>query len=163
MERINYDKDIIKYHDSYSETCHILRHEHLNGAGRLFGGSLMQWIDEIAGVVGRRHCNMDLVTACIDNLNFKEGAHLNDMVVLTGRVTHVGNSSIEVRVDTYVENMEGVRKSINTAYVVMVAIDANERPIRVPRFIPQDVRSKIEWENAEKRYRLRKQRKMEGF
>ena len=83
---------------------------------------------------------------------FKTGAHLNDFVVLAGRVTYVGNSSVEVRVDTYVENLQGERKRINTAYVVMIAIDKNtERPVRVPRYVPQDMRGRIEWENAEKR------------
>ena len=115
--------DIVKKSDSYTESCHFLMHQHLNGAGRLFGGILMQWIDETAGVVARHHCNAHLVTACIDNLIFKEGAHLNDFIVLTGRITYVGNSSVEVRVDTYVENLDGTRKTINTAYVVMIAIE----------------------------------------
>jgi acyl-CoA hydrolase len=156
--------DAVKRTDSYTESCHFLMHQHLNGAGRLFGGILMQWIDETAGIVARRHCNSPLVTACIDNLVFKEGAHLNDFVVLAGRVTYVGNSSVEVRVDTYVENLQGERKRINTAYVVMIAIDKNtERPVRVPRYIPQDMRGRIEWENGEKRQQLRKMRNMEGY
>ena len=156
--------DIVKKSDSYTESCHFLMHQHLNGAGRLFGGILMQWIDETAGVVARHHCNAHLVTACIDNLIFKEGAHLNDFIVLTGRITYVGNSSVEVRVDTYVENLDGTRKTINTAYVVMIAIDKDtERPIRVPRYIPQDVRARVEWENGLRRQDLRKQRLLEGY
>ena len=156
--------DKVKRYDSYTESCHFLMHQHLNGAGRLFGGILMQWIDETAGIVARRHCNSPLVTACIDNLVFKEGAHLNDFIVLAGRVTYVGNSSVEVRVDTYVESLEGERKRINTAYVVMIAIDKDtERPIRVPRFIPQDMRARIEWENARKRQELRVKRRQEGY
>ena len=156
--------DKVKRTDSYTESCHFLMHQHLNGAGRLFGGILMQWIDETAGIVARRHCNSHLVTACIDNLNFKEGAHLNDFVVLTGRITYVGNSSVEVRVDTFVENLEGERRRINTAYVVMIAIDKDtERPIRVPRYIPQDMRGRVEWENGRKRQELRKKRSQEGY
>ena len=156
--------DKVKRTDSYTESCHFLMHQHLNGAGRLFGGILMQWIDETAGVVARHHCNAHLVTACIDNLIFKEGAHLNDFIVLTGRITYVGNSSVEVRVDTYVENLDGTRKTINTAYVVMIAIDKDtERPIRVPRYIPQDVRARVEWENGRRRQELRKQRLLEGY
>ena len=156
--------DKVKRTDSYTESCHFLMHQHLNGAGRLFGGILMQWIDETAGFVARRHCNSHLVTACIDNLSFKEGAHLNDFIVLTGRITYVGNSSVEVRVDTFVENLEGERRRINTAYVVMIAIDKDtERPIRVPRYIPQDMRGRIEWENGRKRQELRKKRMQEGY
>lgn len=156
--------DIVKKSDSYTESCHFLMHQHINGAGRLFGGTLMQWIDETAGVVARRHCNGPLVTACIDNLIFKEGAHLSDFVVLTGRITYVGNSSMEVRVDTFVESLNGERKSINTAYVVMIAIDKEtEQPVRVPRYIPQDIRARVEWENGRKRQELRRKRKLEGY
>ena len=155
--------DIIKKTDSYTETCYFMRNQHLNGLGRLFGGTLMSWIDEIAGVVGRRHSNHMLITACIDNLNFKEGARLKDLVVLTGRITYVGSTSMEVRVDTYVESLQGVRKTINTAYVVLVAIDENDKPCRVPRFIPQDIRAKVEWENGKRRYELRKHRQKEGY
>ena len=156
--------DIVKKSDSYTESCHFLMHQHINGAGRLFGGTLMQWIDETAGVVARRHCNAPLVTACIDNLIFKEGAHLSDFVVLTGRITYVGNSSMEVRVDTFVESLSGERKSINTAYVVMIAIDKDtEQPIRVPRYIPQDVRARVEWENGRKRQELRSRTRLEGY
>ena len=76
----------------------------------------------------------------------------------------MGNSSVEVRVDTYVENLDGTRKTINTAYVVMIAIDKDtERPIRVPRYIPQDVRARVEWENGRRRQELRKQRLLEGY
>ena len=39
---------------------------------------------------------------------------------------------MEVRVDTFVESLSGARKLVNTAYVVMVALDENEHPMEVP-------------------------------
>ena len=36
-----------KVSDSVVETVHIVRPNHLNNSGRLFGGILMQWIDEV--------------------------------------------------------------------------------------------------------------------
>lgn len=91
--------------DSETEQSYLLMHRHINGYGRLFGGQLVEWIDELAGLVGRRHCGHEITTACIDNLNFKHPAFLNDTVVLVGRVTYVGRTSMEVRVDTYVEEL----------------------------------------------------------
>ncbi len=88
----------------------------------------MQWIDEIAGIVSKRHAGTEVTTAAIDNLNFKAGAYLNDTIVLIGRITYVGSSSMEVRVDTYVEALDGTRRMINRAYVVMVSIDTQEIP-----------------------------------
>ena len=149
--------------DSRVETVHIVRPNHLNGANRLFGGILIQWLDEVAGIVAKRHAMSNVTTASIDNLHFMQGAYQNEMVVIIGKLTHVGNSSMEVRVDTYVENKSGVRKPINRAYFVMVALDENDKPVKVPELLLETEEEKAEWESAEKRKEIRKQRKMEGF
>ena len=39
---------------SMTEQVHLIMQQHLNGGGRLFGGALMQWLDEVAGVVAMR-------------------------------------------------------------------------------------------------------------
>ena len=49
--------------DSMIEHIYQVRPEHLNAAERLFGGQLMEWIDEIAGLVGMRHSNGNIITA----------------------------------------------------------------------------------------------------
>ena len=149
--------------DSKVETVHIVRPNHLNGANRLFGGILIQWLDEVAGIVAKRHAMTNVTTASIDNLRFIQGAYQNERVVIVGRLTHVGTTSMEVRVDTYVENKSGVRKPINRAYFVMVALDENDKPVPVPRLIIETEEEKAEWEGAKKRREIRKQRKMEGF
>ena len=125
----------------------------------------MQWIDETAGVVGRRHCERTVTTAAIDTLNFKGPAYQNDMLVLVGRITYIGRSSMEIRIDTYVESPEGLSRRINRGYEVMVAIDEKGIPVEVPgiNLATLSVPEKAEWENGKKRYELRKKRKREGF
>lgn len=149
--------------DSQTEQSYLLRPMYLNGYGNLFGGQLMAWIDEIAGLVSMRHSEQEVTTAAIDNLNFKSKASLNDVVVLRGRVTYVGNTSMEVRVDTYVESKQGIRRMINRAYVVMVAVDENHRPVAVPGLIVESESEKAEWEGGKKRYQLRRERRKEGY
>ena len=149
--------------DSRVETVHLIRPNHLNGANRLFGGILMQWIDEVAGIVAKRHAMANVITASVDNLRFIKGAYQNEMVVIVGKLTYVGNTSMEVRVDTYVENRSGIRKAINSAYFVMVALDENDKPVSVPKLIVETEEEKLEWEAAEKRREMRSQRKVEGF
>ena len=70
---------------------------------------------------------------------------------------------MEVRVDTYVEDISGLKEQINTAYLVMVALDENERPAPVPPLLLENEEQKILWEAAEKRQELRKQRRIEQF
>ena len=38
---------------------------------------------------------------------------------------------MEVRVDTFMESLEGIRTLVNTAYLVFVALDDQNRPIPV--------------------------------
>lgn len=149
--------------DSIVETVHIVRPNHLNGANRLFGGILMQWIDEVAGIVAKRHAMTNVITASVDNLRFLKGAYQNEMVVIIGKITWVGTTSMEVRVDTYVENAEGIRRPINRAYFVMVALDANDKPVKVPSLILENEAERAEWENGQKRREMRNLRKSEGF
>lgn len=149
--------------ESKVETVHIVRPNHLNGADRLFGGILMQWLDEVAAIVAKRHSMTNVTTASVDNLRFMQGAYQNEMVVIIGKLTYVGTTSMEVRVDTYVENKSGIRRPINRAYFVMVALDEQNKPVRVPRLLLETEAEKVEWESAKKRRDMRIQRKAEGY
>ena len=149
--------------DSITHHVEIIMPQHINGQRRLFGGVLMQWIDVVAAVTARRHSGCNVVTASVDNLNFKSGANINDSLVLEGRVTYVGNTSMEVRVDTFVERLDGEKKEINRAYFVMVALDENDNKVEVPGLIVETEAEKAEWQGAEKRYALRRERRIEGY
>ena len=149
--------------DSRVETVRIVRPNHLNGANRLFGGILMQWIDEVAGIVAKRHSMGNVTTASVDNLTFLHGAYQNDMVVIKGKLTWVGSTSMEVCVDTYVENIRGDRHRINNAHFMMVALDENDKPRQVPRLILQTEDERLAWAHGEERRRIRIQRKKDNL
>lgn len=150
--------------DSLTEQTYLVMHRHINGYGRLFGGQLMAWIDELAGIVSKRHSESEITTACIDQLNFKHPVMLNDTLVMIGKITYVGTCSMEVRIDSYVETLDGMRRLINRAYVVMVAIDEKTgKTTPVPGLIVETEAQKAEWEGGIRRTQLRKQRKVEGF
>lgn len=149
--------------DSLVETVHLVRPNHLNSAGRLFGGTLMSWMDEVAGIVAKRHARCNVITASVDNLRFIEGSYQNDCIVIIGKVTYTGRTSMEVRVDTYKENKEGIRHPINRAHFSMVALDENDKPTPVPKLILKTPEQYAEWELAKKRKEIRIMRKEEGF
>lgn len=149
---------------SKTEQIHLIKNEDINGEGRLFGGKLVSWIDEVAGTVARRHAGTQVTTASIDNLQFKNAAYLNDLVVIIGHLTYVGHTSMEIRVDSYVEDMNGFRRPINRAFLTMVALDDNQNPTPVPYglIIENDIQQ-TEWDDALRRIALRKYRSAEGF
>ena len=145
--------------ESEAEQVQLVMANHLNGSGRLFGGQLAEWIDVLAGVVARRHCNCNITTASIDSLNFKESVHLNELIVMKGKVTYVGNTSMEVRVDSFVENRDGQRRLVNTAYLTEVALDDEDRPTAVPALICETAEEKREYQAGIKRREIRQQLK----
>ena len=149
--------------DSVVETVHMVRPNHLNSAERLFGGILMQWIDEVAGLVAKRHTRMNVITASVDDLKFLHGAYQKDVIVIIGKITYVGTTSMEVKVDTYVEQIDGERTLINRAYFTMVGLDADDKPAMVPKLILETEEEKEEWEKAKNRRELRIMRKEEDF
>ncbi len=149
--------------DSITEQVQIIMPSHINGSDRLFGGQLVEWIDVVAAVVARRHCGHNVTTAAIDNLQFKAGAFINNTLVLVGRITYVGKTSMEVRVDTYVEDLLGIRKVVNRAYLVLVALDEEDHPTEVPKLILETESERAEWEAGKKRHALRHRRRKEGY
>ena len=137
--------------ESKTEQVQILNQSNINGFGRLFGGKLMQWIDVVAAVVARRHSEKNVTTVLVDTLEFKKAARVNNTLVLNGYITYVGRTSMEVCVDTFIESLSGERTLINKAYLVMVAVDENDRPTPVPGLILETDEEKEEWERAKKR------------
>lgn len=137
--------------DSETSQVQIVMLEHINGSNRLFGGQLIAWMDVLAAVVARRHSNRNVTTVCIDDLQFKAPAYVNETMLLHGIVTYVGNSSMEIRVDAYTEELNGERRPVNTAFFTMVALDEQEQPVRVPRLLIETEQEERNWEAAKRR------------
>ena len=148
---------------SRTEQIQILMPEHINGYRRPFGGRLVEWIDVVAAVTARRHSGCNVTTVAIDNLQFKAPAYVNNTVLLVGSVTYVGRTSMEIRVDTFIEQLGGEKNLINRAYLVMVALDENERPTPVPTLICETEEERTEWEAGLRRNALRRQREKEMY
>ena len=151
--------------DSKTETTRTILYKDINGSNRLFGGRLMEWIDETSGITAMRHCGGFVTSASVDNLRFRRGANLYDVITLVGRVTYVGRTSMEVRTDVYVEDPKtGMRHMINTAYMTQVCIDDEGKPKLIPYGLEISGPSEqAEWEGALKRIELRKKRRLEGY
>ncbi|MCF0106296.1 MAG: acyl-CoA thioesterase [Holdemanella sp.] len=145
------------------ETVHLIRNEDLNNAQRLHGGRLALWIDDVAALVAVRHSGMKVTTASIDNLRFLRPVYLTDIVVIIGKPTHVGNTSMEIKVETYVEHLNRERELVNKAYFTLVGLDENDKPSPLPKLVLETEEDQVEWENAEIRRALRKEQREMGF
>lgn len=136
---------------SRSEFVQILRQANINGANRLFGGHLITWMDEVAAVSARRYAEGPVTTACIENMRFLRPAHLNETLVVTGRVIFTGRTSMEVLVTAETEAYDATRTLIADAHFILVALDENEHPRAVAPLIPVTDEEKELYAEAKKR------------
>ena len=149
---------------SQTECTHVVLYDSINDSGRLFGGRLVSWIDVTAGACAMRHTGQRMTTASIDNLTFKRGAYLGDIVVLIARMTYVGSTSCEVRVDSYVEDQEGYRRAMNRAFITYVSISPEGKPVEIPYGLEvQNFVEEARWDGALLRRENRKSRTKIGF
>ena len=130
----------------------------VNGAGRLFGGRLMQWIDITGAIAARRHAGKDVTLAVADSMQFLEPAFENDIVNLYAHVTWTGNTTIECCVESFAEHLDGTIELANKAYMLYVAVE-DDKPCPVPEFVPHSEAAKEEWEAAKQRQEVRKARR----
>lgn len=139
----------------------IVMASHVNGANRLFGGQLMAWIDVTAAVEARRHAECDVTLVAVDAMEFIAPACMNDTIVVHAEVTWTGRSSLEVRIEAFVEHLDGRKQLVNRAYLVFVAIGADGLTRQIKPFIPGTAEEQAEWGQAllrrEHRLQLRKQ------
>tara|TARA_B100001057_G_C22525862_1_gene823787 strand:+ start:257 stop:781 length:525 start_codon:yes stop_codon:yes gene_type:complete len=125
-----------------------------NPLNTLFGGRLLEWMDEIASISAHKHSGRVVVTASINNVSFDEPIFAGEIVSLQAKVSRSYNSSMEVFVDVFVENHDGSKKKCNEAIYNFVAIDQNRNPIGVPPLIPETQEEKSRFDSALRRKQL---------
>ncbi|HBN84407.1 MAG TPA: acyl-CoA thioesterase [Clostridiales bacterium] len=146
--------------ESHVEMTQLVMPNDTNSQGNLFGGTLMKWIDLAGAMVAMRHTHMDCVTVSVDNMDFHHSVKQNEIVTLKAGVTWTGNTSMEIKVDVFAEDpYSGKRRLTNTAYIVLVALDKESCPVKVPQLKIISDNEKEEWDRALERRKLRMMRK----
>ncbi len=98
----------------------------------LFGGTALQLMDEVAFIAATRFSRKRMVTVSSDKINFTKSIPAGTIIELIGRVEHVGNTSIRVAVEIYVEEMYSMeRHSAIHGTFTFVALDEHKKPIRI--------------------------------
>lgn len=143
--------------ESQVEMTELVLPDDTNLLGNLLGGRLMHWLDIAGALAASRHSNKVVATAAVDNIEFNNPVRLGEIVVLRAKITWVGNTSMEVKINVYSENVKtGERKITNKAYIVFVALDENEKPTPVPKLIPVSEEEKKDFKEAQNRKCKRK-------
>ena len=98
----------------------------------LFGGTALQWMDEVAFITATRFSRRKMVTVSSDKVDFREPIPGGTIVELVGHITRLGSTSMDVQVDIYVEEMysNSRHKAISGSFT-MVAINDFKKPVPI--------------------------------
>jgi len=127
---------------SHAVLVHWLGPTDLNSAGFVHGGVIMKLCDQVAGLAGVRHSAGRVVTAAMDRMTFNEPIEIGELLTLRAAVNAAWHTSMEVGVRVEAERPAvGTVRHTNSAYLTMVAVDADGRPREVP---PLEIESDVE-------------------
>ena len=98
----------------------------------LFGGTAMHLMDEVAFIAATRFSRQRMVTVSSDRIDFKKPIPAGTIIELIGRVTYIGNTSLKVRVDIFIEQMYSyTRDKAVSGEFTFVAIDENKKAVKI--------------------------------
>lgn len=124
--------------ESFTITNELVLPNDTNTLNNLMGGRLLHLMDISAAISAQKHCNNIVVTASVDNVSFRHPIKLGDVIYIESQVTRAFNTSMEVRIAVWAQNIpSGTKIMSNEAFYTFVAIDENANTIPVPKLIPE--------------------------
>lgn len=145
----------------FAKESHVVMNELVlpndtNPLHNLMGGRLLHWMDIAGAISAQKHCDRVVVTASVDNVSFKHPVKLGAVITIEAQVTRAFNTSLEVRLTVWAQNMPGGTKVIsNQAFYTFVAIDENSNTVKVPQLTPETDEEKELYRSAIQRREMR--------
>ncbi|HHY58614.1 MAG TPA: acyl-CoA thioesterase [Chloroflexi bacterium] len=134
----------------------FMQPEHSNSLGNVHGGVILKLCDECGGIIASRHSRRPAVTVTVDRVNFLKPVLLGRLVLVHGRISWVGRTSIEVELRVETEHLlTGERTQTNSAYFVYVALGNDRRPTPVPPLLLDNDEDRRRFAEGEARHRQR--------
>jgi len=105
-----------------------------NFSGNVHGGAILKLLDQVAFACAARYCKSYVVTLSLDQVTFNQPIEVGELVSFRAHVNYVGNSSLEVGVKVFAENLETKHKRhTNSCYFTMVAMGKDGKSIKAPK------------------------------
>ena len=147
--------------ESKVEISQLMMPSHANPAGNVHGGTIVKLIDEAGGIAAMRHTRQHCVTASIDKIDFISPVFVGHLVIAKASINFVGRTSMEIGVRVEAENLiAGTKKHVNSAYLTYVALGKRNKPVEIPKIIPETDEEKRRYQEAQKRKKMRLQMRM---
>jgi len=112
----------------------MVRPEHLNHFGNLFGGNMLKWIDEFAYLTAIREFPGEmLVTRAMDNVVFTKDVKAGSVLRFAVQRRHVGHTSVTYAVDVYAQECGAFDEyAVFATSITFVCVDQDHRKRTLP-------------------------------
>lgn len=116
------------------ESFKVVRPEHLNHYGYLFGGFLLKWVDEISWIAASRdYPGCQFVTVAMDKVEFRKSVRQGTVLRFKSRRARVGKTSVQYTVKVYSDNLTtGTEESVFSTHVTFVCLDEAGHKMALP-------------------------------
>ena len=116
------------------ENRRLVLPEHLNHYGFLFGGHLLQWVDEVAWIAASLdYPGCRLVTVAMDQVAFRKSVHGGAVLKFMVSPGRVGRTSVSYKVEVFAESLDtGAGELVFTTTVTQVRIDESGSKLDLP-------------------------------
>lgn len=119
-----------RFEQSRTRITKLVFPQDTNPIGTLYGGTALQWMDEVAFLAATRFARRQVVTVSMDRVDFKVPIPQGAIVELIGEVVRIGRSSMTIRVRILIEDARiGTQELAIEGHLVMVAVDEALKPV----------------------------------
>lgn len=116
------------------ESHRIVMPEHLNHYGHLFGGRMLQWVDESAWIAASLdYPGSRFVTIAMDRVEFRKSIKLGDVIRIRAEKMREGNTSVQYSVIAYRDDTNtGTHEPVFSTNITFVCVDQNGSKMPLP-------------------------------
>ncbi|MBU2881748.1 acyl-CoA thioesterase [Psychrosphaera sp. B3R10] len=130
----------------------------VNFGGKVHGGAVMKWIDLAAYACAAGWSGRYCVTAYAGGIRFVAPIHVGSLVEVAAKVVYTGTSSMHIAIEVNACDPKSLnRRTTTTCIVIMVAVDQNGQPEKVPQWEPVEEEDIVQRESAIRLMDMRKE------
>ncbi len=149
--------DIIE-HDRTLEMTVLMTPDLANFSGKVHGGSILRFLDQVAYSCASRYSGLYVVTLAVEQVFFRHPVHVGELVTFLATVNYTGSTSMEVGIKVVSENTRTRKRThVLSSFFTMVAVDENSKPVLVPPLKIITEQDKVRFEKGKKRREHREQ------
>jgi acyl-CoA thioesterase YciA len=105
-----------------------------NPMGDIFGGWILSQMDIAGALIGAKRAGTRVVTIAVDAMKFHLPVFVGDIICCYAEITHVGNTSLRVHIETWViRQFESERVKVTEGEFTYVAVSDDRKPMPIKK------------------------------